>query len=350
MASDQSGLGRTSDSEMLAMASLLPATDLPAAFQYGHNDFVALPALLAERGYETLSAIPYLPAFWNRHVTHSAYGFARTLTQKDFRPGTRVGLGLDDRNFLVQMLEQLDTTKQPFFAFLLTLSLHHPYNHFPADLSTLDPKVADDSPLGNYLAAMHFLDRAVEEFFVGLEESGLLEETIVVLYGDHDARLSTEPGLAQKVGAEDGPPGWSLFDRVPLMIWVPGEQAPRGVVEDPVGLSDLPVTLLALLVIDPGLHAFVGRNLLGGPLSGPVARPNNHFLDATHYFRSRGPKFEKGECVLLSSRSEVDVEACRGAYESAKRQRVVSARVLEYDLQLEVSRYLQESAPLSDRR
>ena len=141
-----------------------------------------------------------------------------------------------------------------------------------------------------------------------------------------------------------------MADRVPLMIWVPGQQAPRGVVEAPVGLSDLPVTLLALLGIDPALHAFVGRNLLGGPLSGPLVRPNNPFIDATHYFRSRGPKFENSECVLLSSRSEVDVEACRGAYGLAQRQRVVSARVLEYDLQVEMSRYLQENGPLSGPR
>ena len=43
--------------------------------------------------------------------------------------------------------------------------------------------------MGNYLKAVHYADEALGELYQELEEADLLDNTIVVLYGDHDAKL-----------------------------------------------------------------------------------------------------------------------------------------------------------------
>ena len=57
------------------MTSLLPLDHGAVAFRFPGNHYVALPRVLTEHGYATLSAVPFEPGFWNRQVMHPAYGF-----------------------------------------------------------------------------------------------------------------------------------------------------------------------------------------------------------------------------------------------------------------------------------
>src|SRR5262249_47666738 len=54
---DQTSEGRTSDAELTTMTSLLPIDHGAAAFRYSGNHYIALPRVLADRGYRTLSAV-----------------------------------------------------------------------------------------------------------------------------------------------------------------------------------------------------------------------------------------------------------------------------------------------------
>ena len=47
----------------------------------------------------------------------------------------------------------------------------------------------EGTKLGNYLKSVHYADYALGIFFEELEKNGLLDNTVIVLYGDHDARL-----------------------------------------------------------------------------------------------------------------------------------------------------------------
>ena len=47
----------------------------------------------------------------------------------------------------------------------------------------------EGTKMGNYLKSVHYADEAIGELINHLEEKGLLEDTIIVLYGDHDCKL-----------------------------------------------------------------------------------------------------------------------------------------------------------------
>ena len=47
----------------------------------------------------------------------------------------------------------------------------------------------EGTKLGNYLKSAHYADKAIGQFLTDLDNAGLLENTVIVFYGDHDARL-----------------------------------------------------------------------------------------------------------------------------------------------------------------
>jgi lipoteichoic acid synthase len=104
---DQTSEGRTSDAGFMAFTSLLPLEHGAAVYRHAGNRFVALPQVLAGQGYTTLAAVPFPKDFWNRRAMYSAYGFGRSVFIDDFTPGEIIGWGLNDREFLQQMVPVL---------------------------------------------------------------------------------------------------------------------------------------------------------------------------------------------------------------------------------------------------
>src|SRR4029077_4393076 len=118
--------GRTSDAEFAALVSLLPLDHGAVAFRYPGNHYVGLPRVLGEHGYATLSAVPVEPGFWNRRVMHPSYGFARSLFEPDFQMTEQIGWGLNDHDFLQQMVPRLQPLPPPVAPRVHTPSFRSP--------------------------------------------------------------------------------------------------------------------------------------------------------------------------------------------------------------------------------
>ena len=330
---DQTAQGRSSDSELATQVSLLPPPVGTAAFLYPNNRFTGIAAILAEHGYHTLSAVPFDGGFWNRRLTHHSYGFQKSLFRADFGPGETIGWGLNDRGFLRQMVPRLAALPRPYCAWLLTLSLHHPFTGFPEHHKILDLDAWEGTPFGNYLHTMSFFDRALEELVAGMEARGLADRTVVALWGDHDAGLDWRPELAETLGRRPDAAGWYLSQRVPLLIRVPGVPELAGERSIAAGHQDVAPTLLALLGIDPSPYPFIGRNLLGDPGDVPVVGEYQCWRDSTLLYLSGGPVLTDGECFELATMEETDTSLCAAGFDDAGRQVDISLAVLEHDLQ-----------------
>ncbi|MEX1309171.1 MAG: LTA synthase family protein [Candidatus Sulfomarinibacteraceae bacterium] len=330
---DQTREGRSSDSELATQVSLLPPDRGAAAFLYADNHYTGLAAVLAERGYATLSAVPFDGAFWNRRVTHPAYGYRQSLFVGDFEPGETVGWGLSDRDFLAQAARRLSDVSRPWCAYLLTLSLHHPFEGFPDSLKELDVGDWEDTPVGNYLHTMHHFDQALAGFLADLERLDLADHTVIVLWGDHDAGFEWREEHAAVMGETPDAAGWYLSQRVPLVIHAPGLAAPTEASTVPAGHVDVAPTVLGLLGVDAAAYPFIGRNLLGEPGPGPVVGEYRCWRDETHLYLRGGPELEDGRCIDLSTMTEVGGRACAASFDEASRRVEISRLVLEYDLQ-----------------
>ena len=393
---DQTSEGRTSDAEFTTMTSLLPLDHGAVAFRVPGNHYAALPAILAEQGYTTLSAVPFEPGFWNRQVTHPAYGFQHTLFEPDFQMTEQIGWGLNDRDFLQQMVPRLRTLpaptarkrrqthggdrlrayagrarqgaagaaralQRPFAAWLITLSLHHPFESFPDRHKVLKLGSLEDTPFGNYLHTMHFFDQALEDFKAALSRDGLLDNSVIVVFGDHDAGFPRDSALARTMGIDGGSAAWTLNDRIPLFIRAgqvgtarsAGSAAPGdrrralhgdlvGIRGMPAGQTDLAPTLLALMGVDAGPLPYLGRNLLGAGDDRPVPRPYGDWLDASHLFLAGEGD---ASCFDLGLRRATAAAACAEEDAHARRVRDLSHLIVIDDLQQQLRTRLAAPPP-----
>jgi phosphoglycerol transferase MdoB-like AlkP superfamily enzyme len=332
---DQTSEGRSSDAEFITMTSLLPLEHGAVAFRYGSNHYVGLPAVLADHGYSTLSAVPLEGSFWNSRVTHQQYGITNNLFRSDFTIGEQVGWGLNDRDFFREMMPRMRAARQPFFAWLLTLSLHHPFDGFPDDLRVLKLGDLERTPFGNYLEGLHFFDAALGDLEAQLQSAGLLDRTIIVIYGDHDAGFGWDGGLAPYIGHARTAVEWVEQDAVPLFIRVPGHSELAGEQATPAGLTDVPPTLLALVGIDPSGLPYVGRNLLGNPGDEPLVRPYGSWIDRRHVFLQQGQGRDR--CGDAASGQVGPAANCQAANQAALKELEISRRVIAYDLQTKLA-------------
>ena len=76
---------------------------------------------------------------------------------------------------------------QPFFALILTMSMHQPYTSFVEH----GFKVTDKSlpqEYKNYLTNCHYTDKQIGKYLEELKEKRLYDNSLIVIVSDHDAR------------------------------------------------------------------------------------------------------------------------------------------------------------------
>jgi phosphoglycerol transferase MdoB-like AlkP superfamily enzyme len=333
---DQTAQGRTSDAEYLVLQSSHPLRTGALAFLRADDEFDTLAHRLATAGYDTISAHPYARGFWNRAVIHPRYGFATSLFRDEIGDGPVVGWGLSDVEFLARMADVLPRRREPFFAFFITLGLHHPYAEFPPHLAELELGELEGTALGNYLQGMRHADRALEGFFAALRSSGLLDRTVVLVYGDHTAGLPRTPELDAVAGVTRWDPTVPLRGhRVPAFVWLPPGAAPHtsGRDDRAVGQLDLgPTVLDALGIAAP--DAFVGRSLLHHDVDTEaiVALPDGSAIASDRMWIARGrDSISGGGCYDRTGRAR-DRADCDELARRAAQELWAARAVLDHDL------------------
>ncbi len=207
----QVSVGTSSDSELTFNTSLLPTKSGTAFVSYSDRTYIGIPTLLKEKGYYTFSMHANNADFWNRRAMHNNLGYDKFYSKSDYEVTKEniIGLGLSDKEFFRQSIDkmkQINEEHEKWYGLLIMLSNHTPfsevekYGEFPVDIKEtiineegveeeiIHPYM-EETKLGNYFKSVHYADEALGEFIQQLEENGLLENTVFVLYGDHDARL-----------------------------------------------------------------------------------------------------------------------------------------------------------------
>jgi lipoteichoic acid synthase len=207
-------------------------------------------------------------------------------------------------------------------------------------------RALEGTGFGNYLHTMHFFDQALEDLKGALARDGLLDDTLLVVFGDHDAGFARDAALARTIGIESGAAAWILNDRIPLFIRAGTARTASpdliGARAIPAGQTDLAPTLLALMGIDPVPLPYLGRNLLGAGGDGPVPRPYGDWLDASHLFLAGEGD---ASCFDLAGHHATSASACAEENTRARRVRDLSRLIVIDDVQQELRRRLAVAAP-----
>jgi phosphoglycerol transferase MdoB-like AlkP superfamily enzyme len=256
------GKGNTADAEFSTLNSLYPVIDRECYTLYTDNTYDGLPWLLRDKGYRAFAIHGYKGEFWNRETAYPGQGFEDFYSMEDLDASDIMGLGISDKSMFKQAVDIFKTQKQPFFSFIITLSSHHPFLIDPAD-ATLRLKEEDvDSKFGAYLQTIHYMDEAFGQFISELKASGLYDNTVIALYGDHHGLNVGMDNNAEIMTSYLGKPyDYDEMLRVPMMIHVPGSGVTK-TISTTGGQIDFLPTIANIMGIDIKQPYVLGQDLV----------------------------------------------------------------------------------------
>ncbi|WP_258277286.1 LTA synthase family protein [Paenibacillus sp. SC116] len=314
----QTGQGRTSDADLAVQTSLHPLPTGSAFIRYPDHTYDALPGVLKENGYATGAFHAYEGSFWNRYVMYENFGYDYFMSKKDYQMDEPLGWSLGDTSFFRQSVERLAAEqKQPFYAFMIGLTSHHPYT-MPDTYTALNVAPFDKTIFGEYLRSIHYVDAAVGSLIEDLKKRGLWDNTILMFYGDHDNSILEREPLAQLLGHEISDLDMlEMKNQVPLIVHLP-DGAEAGVYNQVTGQMDIAPTLLHWLGIDTTSKFYMGSNLQAEGERLVVLRTGAATNGDLFFVPAADGVFQNGKCYDYKTRDLIDVEPCRPLHDEAK--------------------------------
>ena len=185
----------TLNNEFSGMTSLYSIVNTCTASSYKGNVYPeSLFNIYKKAGYTTFSAHDYTEAYYPRPTVHKNMG------SEDYYNVQRLGIKYsneyrnwaDDDDFFAKVLKIIDqkqTTKDTkFMAWLTTVSSHQPYTvdsnqgnkYFNMTNGTNFP-----TDVRRFMSKLKIVDDALGVLLEGLEKRGILDDTVIVFYGDH---------------------------------------------------------------------------------------------------------------------------------------------------------------------
>lgn len=334
----QVAAGKTSDAETLMDNSLFGLNQGSFFTQFGgKNTFESAPNILNQTKDYT-SAVFHGNAgnFWNRNEVYKHFGYDYFFDSNyyDVTDENSFQYGLHDKPFFEQSVPYLEHLQQPFYSKFIAVSNHYPYAEFTNDEAGFPLADTPDETINGYFATANYLDTAVEEFFDYLKESGLYENSAIVLYGDHygisDGR---NENLAELLGKDSE--DWDEYDnaqmqRVPYMIHIPGQD--NGEINHTYGGEvDAMPTLLHLLGVDTKNYIQMGQDLLSDEHQEIAAMRDGSFVspDYTNY---SGTLYDNETEEPIESPSEEEQETVDQLQNTVNEQLETSDKVTQRDL------------------
>ena len=262
----QVGQGNTSDAEFVVNTSMYIPRSGAASGEYANKDLPSLPKLLGEQGYQSATFHTNVVEFWNRKELYAGLGFDHYYDAEYFGEEGKVFFGASDEvlySKTTEKLKEMQASNQPFYAQVISMTAHHPFTT-PEELDQITlPERYQDTLVGNYLRAQSYADYALGQFIAELKESGIWDNSLVVLYGDHLGlpiySLDThEKELMQEIYGHEY--GYADMMNIPLLIT--GAGITPEVIEQTGGQVDILPTVANLLGISVDNQIHFGLDLL----------------------------------------------------------------------------------------
>lgn len=256
--------GTTSDAELMTNTSIYPVASGSTFFRYPDNKYYnSLPNILKREGYYTQALHADKGSYWNWKTALESIGFQKCFDSSNYKQNETIGLGLSDGSFLSQSESIIENSKKPYYNYVITMSGHAPFD-LPDEYRKLKLNSDfDDSYLGGYLQSVHYEDEQIGKFLDDLKKSGALDNTAVVIYGDH---CGIHKYYQSDVESTKGAQSFMVDNHkeVPFIIYDSDNSIKGKEIKTVGGQVDLMPTLLYLMGADKKeyINTAMGRNLL----------------------------------------------------------------------------------------
>ncbi len=330
------GKGNTADAEFSSLNSLYPLIDGESYRLYQDNTYEGLPWLLREQGYTTFAIHGYKGDFWNRENAYPNQGFQNFYSLEDLNQDELIGMGISDKSMFKQLIPILQSQTDPYFAFAITLSNHHP---FTIDEKYLTLKLKEEdtgTKFGDYLQTVHYTDEAIGQFINDLKAAGLYNNTVIALYGDHHGLNCGMEEITDQMNAFLGRNyDYDEMMNIPLIIHVPGSNI-HETISITGGQVDFMPTIANIMGLTLDETFTVGQDLANakeGFVAFTAYLGEGSFATNDIFFLiSREGIFEGSRAFKIGTGEEVDASNYKEEYDRALLLKKTSKEVLEQNM------------------
>jgi lipoteichoic acid synthase len=356
----QESVGTSSDTEFTIATSLMPTTSGTVFINYFDREYVTIQSLLKDKGYETFSMHGNNRTFWNRNIMHKTLGYDKFYAYpEDYVLDESIGLGLSDMSFFNQSVPKIvdiAQDNQKFFGTMIMLTNHTPfsdiakistyevdykyekYNELTKKNEIVSAPFMEGTKLGNYFKSVNYADQALEHLFNLLEEQGILDNTVVVIYGDHDAKLRRSEYTKFYNYDHENDTFYNIFDeeyvefdaydyelnrKVPLIIWSKNQRLKKEVTEV-MGMYDVLPTIGNMLGIK---SPYALGNDIFNTTENVVVFPNGNWLTNKIYYNA-----QKEEAITLKEGEVITPDYIEKYSKHAQEVVSISDSIIVYDL------------------
>lgn len=325
--------GKTSDAEMMMENSLFGLPTGSAMTQYGtSNTFQAAPAILSQKGYTTAAFHGDVASFWNRDNAYKSWGYNYFFYSSYYKEKSdyNIGYGLKDKIFFKDSVKYLEQLPQPFYAKLITLTNHYPYELDKKNQS-IDKTTTGDSTVDGYVQTAHYLDQSFAEFISYLKKAGLYKNSMIVLYGDHYGISNNHKAAIAQLLGKKSVTSFDLaqFQKVPFMIHSEGIKG--GINHTYGGEIDALPTIFDLLGIKNKGYIQFGTDLLSKQHNQTVAFRNGDFVSPT-YTKISGTVYDSKTGKKLTDMTTKQKDTVKQMQNHVTTELSLSDRVIQGDL------------------
>ena len=323
----QESVGTSSDTEYTFATSMLPIGVGTTFLKYDSNNLSTVQKEFNEKGYYTFSMHGNTCNYWNRDVMHKTIGYQKYYCYDVYDLSDKMGLGLSDKSFFNQSADMIDSIDSKFAATLIMLSNHTPFDN--EGRVNFDVDYLEGTILGDYIKLVHYADEAIGEFIDKLDNLGILDNTVIVIYGDHDAKIKEEEyDLYFNNGIDKNDPNYIEIDfykyeelsRVPLIIWSK-DGSIQGEISKIMGMIDVRPTISNMFGLD--CDYCLGNDIFSVD-ENIVVFPNGNWVTDKVYYNN-----QKGEYKLYE---KIDDKYINEKEKYARKIVEISNDVLKYDL------------------
>ena len=352
----QVGVGTSSDAEFTFSTSLMPSSNGTVFVNYFDRKYYSIQQEFKKKGYYVFSMHGNNGDFWNRATMHKNLGYDTFYSKTSFNIDETIGLGISDKSFFKQCVPMIkdivEKEKKPFYGTLITLSNHTPWNDLKLmdeydtswTVSIDDKSVIRDylngTTLGDYLRSVHYMDQSIGDFIHDMDEAGILDNTVIVIYGDHDARISKKnynlmynydpynDSVLEK--GDDGYIDYNEYEyrmdkKVPFIVWTKNKKVNKEITT-PTGMIDAAPILENLFGLERNKYQ-LGQDVLGEKLNDNVVV----FVDGSYITNKIYYNGQNGEIYSINGEA-VDEKYIHDNSKIADNLIDISNDIITYDL------------------
>ncbi len=252
------------DADFSLLTGMYPVNRQYSFREHDMTQFPSLVNIMNDLGYQTMAFHGNDASFFHRHEAYPELGFDKFYSREDYSMDDREYviednyLGINDYDFLKQSVDFIEEAEEPFFAYLITVTSHTPFTFYPEEFEQEEFEDLNSQLVKDFFNSLYFVDHSLEMFFNELEDRGLKNDTLFVIYSDHEAAIET-PEYSSSVNFNVDR-NIKEPEHIPLLIKHPDLNA--GKIEKTGTITDLPPTILDIMGVNNIPDDFMGYSML----------------------------------------------------------------------------------------